>query len=41
MLAERPASERPDVVLSSPYKRARETAELVRASGGLAPDATP
>lgn len=30
-----PADERPEVVLASPYRRARETAEAVRAAGGL------
>jgi len=29
---------RPDVMLSSPYLRARETAEIFRASGGCPPD---
>jgi len=33
-----PLSERPDVVLASPYLRAQNTAEAVRAAGGLAPD---
>jgi broad specificity phosphatase PhoE len=33
-----PAQERPDVVLSSPYLRARRTAVLVEEAGGLAPD---
>jgi 2,3-bisphosphoglycerate-dependent phosphoglycerate mutase len=33
-----PIDERPDVVLSSPYLRARSTAEAVRVGGGLAPD---
>ncbi|RYG70573.1 histidine phosphatase family protein [bacterium] len=37
--AERPAAERPDVVLCSPYVRARQTAELVRSAGGLVADA--
>jgi probable phosphoglycerate mutase len=32
--------ERPDVVLSSPYKRARQTAELIGAQNGLAPEPT-
>jgi broad specificity phosphatase PhoE len=31
-----PAEERPEVVLTSPYLRARQTAEAVRAAGGLA-----
>lgn len=35
--AERPAPERPTVVLSSPYLRARHTAELIRDAGGFAP----
>ena len=34
-----PAGERPDVVLSSPYLRARRTAEIVRDTAGLATDA--
>jgi 2,3-bisphosphoglycerate-dependent phosphoglycerate mutase len=38
-LAQRPLTERPEVVLSSPYLRARETAALVRANGGLVPGA--
>jgi probable phosphoglycerate mutase len=35
-----PTEERPNVVLSSPYLRARRTAMVVRANGGLAPDAS-
>jgi probable phosphoglycerate mutase len=31
--------ERPDVLLVSPYVRARQTAERIEAAGGLAPDA--
>jgi len=34
-----PADERPNVLLVSPYARARRTAELIRDSGGLAPEA--
>jgi probable phosphoglycerate mutase len=34
-----PENERPQVVLVSPYMRARRTAELIRDAGGLAPDA--
>ncbi|GJE46474.1 histidine phosphatase family protein [Methylobacterium soli] len=34
-----PGSERPDVVLTSPYVRAQETAARIRAAGGLSPDA--
>ncbi|WP_431856047.1 histidine phosphatase family protein [Azospirillum sp.] len=30
-----PPDERPDVVLTSPYRRARRTAEIVQAGGGL------
>jgi 2,3-bisphosphoglycerate-dependent phosphoglycerate mutase len=30
-----PSDERPNVLLVSPYRRARETAELIRAAGGL------
>jgi broad specificity phosphatase PhoE len=33
-----PAAERPDAVLVSPYRRAIETAELVRECGGVAAD---
>ena len=33
-----PTDERPDVVLTSPYHRARRTAELVHAGGGLPVD---
>ncbi|MDQ6886072.1 MAG: histidine phosphatase family protein [Gemmatimonadota bacterium] len=33
-----PADGRPNVVLSSPYLRARQTAELVRDNGGVSPD---
>lgn len=38
-LSERPAAERPEIVLSSPYLRARQTADLMRAAGGLVADA--
>lgn len=34
--AEMPASERPDVVLTSPYRRAESTARLIREAGGVA-----
>ena len=34
-----PPDARPDIVLTSPYIRARRTAELIREGGGLAPDA--
>jgi broad specificity phosphatase PhoE len=30
--------ERPNVVLISPYRRAQQTAELIKAAGGLSPD---
>lgn len=40
-LAARPSSERPEIVLSSPYRRARETAALIRAAGGIVADAPP
>jgi broad specificity phosphatase PhoE len=33
-----PAAERPEVVLSSPYLRARNTAEAIRSEGGLGPE---
>ncbi|SDO57948.1 Broad specificity phosphatase PhoE [Methylobacterium phyllostachyos] len=34
-----PADSKPDIVLTSPYLRARQTAEHIRAAGGLAPAA--
>jgi len=34
--AQRPADQRPEVVLTSPYLRARQTAELIGRAGGLA-----
>jgi probable phosphoglycerate mutase len=37
--AEMPAAGRPEVVLASPYARARATARLVSEAGGIAPDA--
>lgn len=37
--AEMPATERPEVVLASPYARARATARLVGEAGGFAPGA--
>lgn len=40
-LSRRPLEERPDVVLASPYKRARDTASLIREAGGLGPHAAP
>ena len=36
--ADRPQAERPQVVLSSTYRRAQGTAELIRGAGGLAED---
>ncbi len=33
-----PASERPNVVLTSPYLRARHTAELIETEGGVCPE---
>lgn len=36
-----PEEQRPEVVLSSPYLRARHTAEIIRASGGVSADASP
>ena len=33
--AQQPASQRPQVVLTSPYLRARQTAELIGRAGGL------
>ena len=35
-----PANARPDVLLVSPYLRARQTAERIIGAGGLAPDAS-
>jgi probable phosphoglycerate mutase len=37
--AEAPPDERPEVVLTSPYLRARRTADIVRDCGGFSPDA--
>lgn len=34
--AQRPAEQRPEVVLTSPYRRARQTADLIGRAGGLA-----
>jgi len=39
--AQLPPSERPEVLLSSPYVRARQTAEAICAAGGLAGEAKP
>ncbi len=39
--ASMPALERPDVLLVSPYRRTRETAELLVAEGALAPHPAP
>jgi broad specificity phosphatase PhoE len=36
-----PARERPEVILSSPYRRACQTASLIGEEGGFAPDACP
>ncbi|SFG76993.1 Broad specificity phosphatase PhoE [Methylobacterium gossipiicola] len=36
-----PEDERPNLLLASPYRRAVETAQAIRAAGGLAPDAQP
>jgi broad specificity phosphatase PhoE len=36
-----PEHERPEIVLASPYRRAWQTAAIVEAEGGLAPDACP
>ncbi|MCJ2069490.1 histidine phosphatase family protein [Methylobacterium sp. J-030] len=36
-----PAGTRPDIVLTSPYLRARQTAGRIHAAGGVAPDAPP
>jgi probable phosphoglycerate mutase len=40
-LANRRMSERPEIVLCSPYRRARETAGLIRSSGGVATHSPP
>ncbi len=40
-LSQRPLHQRPEIVLASPYRRARETAALIQANGGLVPDAPP
>lgn len=37
--AGRPEEERPGVMLVSPYRRARQTADLIRSAGGLDPNA--
>lgn len=37
--AQMPPEQRPEVVLTSPYRRARQTAELIHAAGGLPVDA--
>ena len=39
--AELPEAERPEVLLSSPYIRAKQTAEAICAAGGLAGGAKP
>lgn len=39
--AQAPEGERPDLILSSPYRRAIQTAEAIRAAGGLAKDTSP
>jgi broad specificity phosphatase PhoE len=39
--AELAADDRPDVLLTSPYLRARQTADLIREAGGLAEQAEP
>jgi broad specificity phosphatase PhoE len=35
------AGDRPEVVFASPYRRARQTADLIREAGGLAPETSP
>ena len=40
-IAQRPLSERPEIVLSSPYRRARQTGEFIAEAGGLPPTAPP
>jgi broad specificity phosphatase PhoE len=40
-IAERPAAERPEILLSSPYRRARQSGELIAEAGGLAAGAPP
>ncbi len=39
--AAKPEAERPEVLLSSPYRRAMQTSQLIRDEGGLVPDAAP
>jgi len=39
--AAQPPDQRPEVVLSSPYQRAKHTADLIRAGGGVAPNTPP
>ena len=38
-IGQRPLSERPDILMSSPYRRARQTAELLAEAGALPPRA--
>jgi len=40
-IAQRPLSERPEIVLSSPYLRARQTADFIAEAGALTPTAPP
>ena len=40
-IAQRPLSERPEIVLSSPYRRARQTGELIVAAGAVPTSAPP
>jgi probable phosphoglycerate mutase len=40
-IAQRPLAERPEVMLSSPYRRAQQTGELIAKEGALPPDAPP
>ena len=40
-IAQRPLAERPEVMLSSPYRRAQQTGELVAEAGALPRDAPP
>jgi broad specificity phosphatase PhoE len=39
--AQAPPAERPEIVLTSPYLRAQDTAHRIRLAGGLHPDAPP
>ena len=40
-IAQRPLFERPEILLSSPYRRARQTGEFIAEAGALPPSASP